>query len=276
MTESHPLPFNSDLEALILLCNSQALEYTAEKQYSEALALLRKAESYFDHPLVREVQNPTKSHLIGVTMTNLGCYYKEIGKLKVAVHYLSTGLEQLQGARISVKETVRAQVTLCAVQSSLKQHSTALFLAQAAIDLLENQKPGEVLLVERVSAYQNAGNELEHLGRLPESVEMYRKGLSFAEQHLPSHPLESLLRKSFEIVRRRCEAWTEKASSRREMRETRKVPTHFATVRTSPVSKGIGSRVATKLPVLGRVRTSSTSRAGRPMESMESAYTLRV
>lgn len=265
-----PDAFSRDLEALILLCNSQALEYIAEGQYAEALALLRKAESYFEHPLVLSVESPTKHHLHGVTLTNLGCYYKEVGKLKVALHYLALGLEQLQTAGLSVKETARAQITLSAVHSSLHQHETALTHAQAALELLLYSQVGEYLAVELLTAYHNAATELEHLSRLPESVETYRKGLAFAEKELRGHPIEAVLRKGYEAVRRRLEVWTEKSKSRREKRETHKVPPHLAVWRASP-QRAATTRLGLKLPEIARQRAVSTSRQTRPLEHVESA-----
>lgn len=245
--------FNSDLEALIRLCNSQALEYLAEGQQTEALALLRKAESYFDHPAARTCEGTVKEELLGITMTSLGGYYRQLDKHKVALHYLSQGLTHHQNAKSNVKETARTHIGLCAVYSAIGQHATALSHVQAALSLLETRAE---LALERATAYHNKATELEHLGKLQDSMEAYSAGLEVSSVHFPGQPLYNALKKGYENVRRRYEIWAEMAKQRKETRLSRRVPTHFTGTRALSSSRQV------KLPhlPLSQLRTASTGR----------------
>jgi tetratricopeptide (TPR) repeat protein len=245
--------FNVDLEALIRLCNSQALEYLAEGQHGEALALLRKAESYFSHPAARTSEETVKEELMGITMTNLGGYYRQRDKHKVALYYLSQGLAHHQIAKRNAKETARTYIGLCAVYSAIGQHSTALTHVQAALTLLDNSAE---FPLERATAYHNKATELEHMGRLQDSLEAYSLGLELAGASFPGQSLHIALRKGYENVKRRYEMWTEIAKQRKETRGSRRVPTHFTGTRA------LSSSRQAKLPhlALSQMRTASTSR----------------
>jgi len=245
--------FNWDLEALIRLCNSQALEYLAEGQQTEALALLRKAESYFDHPTARTCEGTVKEELLGITMTNLGGYYRQLEKHKVALHYLTQGLAHHQSAKSNVKETARTHIGLCAVYSAIDQHATALTHVQAALDLLETRAE---FPLERATAHHNKATELEHLGKLQDSMDAYAAGLEVASVHFPGQPLHIALKKGHNNVRRRYELWAEMANQRQKTRLSRRVPTHYSGTRALSGSRQV------KLPhlALSQLRTASTSR----------------
>mmetsp|Transcript_36209 Transcript_36209/g.32552 ORF Transcript_36209/g.32552 Transcript_36209/m.32552 type:complete len:85 (-) Transcript_36209:326-580(-) len=65
----------SPLAELILESNKIAMDHLRNENFGAALDLLRKAESI----LLREYQmnpNETCYRLIGITLNNLGCYYK--------------------------------------------------------------------------------------------------------------------------------------------------------------------------------------------------------
>lgn len=243
--------FNSDLEALIRLCNIQAVEYMNEGLHSEALVLMRKAESYFDHPAAKG--GVTREELMGITMTCLGGYYRQMDKYKVAIHYLKQGLSHLQAANCNVKETAKTHISLCAVYSAIGQHATALTEAQAALTLLTSDMP-----LETAIAYHNTATELEHLGRLKDSLDAYSSGLTIAETHFPGQSIHTSLKTGFESVNRRLKQWNEIARQRRESRLNRRVPTHIAPVRSISTTRQV------RFPTLAltRVIRASTSRNG--------------
>ena len=175
-----------------------------------------------------------------VTFNNLGCFYRKAGRPQAALSFLLKA--QRIEARLPEKDVDRPADTflnLCAVLSQLGRHSAALEHGQSALILLQEELFGEgaaagagggasdgdggdarasatvgasgggggAPAAERLAvlaiAYHNIGVEQEHLARLEQSLQSYRKGVKLATKYLsPQDPvLVSLKRSYFEAHR---------------------------------------------------------------------------
>ena len=76
----------NELEALVLKYNSIAMDYLKLENYRDSLSLLKKAEETLNSDENEIIPNRLK--LMGITLNNLGCYYKKHRQPKVALNYL--------------------------------------------------------------------------------------------------------------------------------------------------------------------------------------------
>jgi len=165
------------LTSLVLQCNRSAMDLLRKERFKESLELLHQAQDLLN-------ESPHCLPLLGITLNNLACYYKHMGKLKVSLNFL----EQALAVESSIQKCSNLAGTLlniCAVASQLGRHSEALTYAVRAISCTDstNEKT-------RVIALHNAAVEFEHLNRTDEAVEHYTKALKLAQTSLGSkHPL---------------------------------------------------------------------------------------
>ena len=158
--------------------------------------LLKKAEEILnsdEHEII-----PNRLKLMGITLNNLGCYYKRKKQPKVALTFLQQALEvELQTESDNVN-LAGSHLNICAVYSSLSKHKEALGHARQALTLLEGVKDDEnysfektvTMLTSLVITYFNVGVELEHLKKYSESHSYYQSGYELAYKELGSrHPL---------------------------------------------------------------------------------------
>ena len=64
----------NELEAIVLKYNSVAMDYLKLENYKDSLSLLKKAEEILNSDENDIIPNRLK--LMGITLNNLGCYYK--------------------------------------------------------------------------------------------------------------------------------------------------------------------------------------------------------
>ncbi|DAZ94979.1 TPA: hypothetical protein N0F65_000611 [Lagenidium giganteum] len=184
------------LNEVVLSYNSVAMQYLAQGQFDQCLAMLRKAEAITAPGSFQRCQS-----LQILTFNNLGCCYRKLGKLKSALKYLQEAA-QLGAGCAHVKNLSITHLNLCAIQSQLGRHDLALEHAQAAIfhtqeelvrledrpnshDEDADENGGDVLdaksreekVVSLAVAYHNLAVELEFNGRGEASLQWYKKAL---------------------------------------------------------------------------------------------------
>lgn len=180
------------LHEVMLSYNSVAMQYLAQGQFDQCLAMLRKAEAIVAPGNFRRSQA-----LQILTFNNIGCCYRKLGKLKLALKYLKEAA-QIGSGSAHVKNLSITHLNLCAIQSQLGRHDLALEHAQAAIFHTQEElvsleggardeddrdqdaldaKTREEKIISLAVAYHNLAVELEFNGRGEASLQWYKKAL---------------------------------------------------------------------------------------------------
>ncbi|POM65582.1 Hypothetical protein PHPALM_18674 [Phytophthora palmivora] len=184
------------LNEVMLSYNSMAMQYLAQGQFDQCLAMLRKAEAITAPGNFKRCQA-----LQILTFNNIGCCYRKLGKLKSALKYLKEAA-QIGSGSAHVKNLSITHLNLCAIQSQLGRHDLALEHAQAAIfhtqeELVSLEDGGErdednsdnkdqdaldpttreEKIISLAVAYHNLAVELEFNGRGEASLQWYKKAL---------------------------------------------------------------------------------------------------
>lgn len=205
----------SDLQSHVLQLNKQALDSLRMDDFSSARELLKRAESRL---------SDCEANVKSITLNNLGCYYRRKKQLNVAGYFLRKALHQ------SIDSLAQAGVhlNLCTILSASGKHEAALKQAMQALELAQNsEEKQETRLTTEIIGYQNAGVELEFLGRLGEAVEMYAKGETLAKEKLgPTHGLSEQLTKCKTAALTRFRAVNDFTEMRKSYRWKDRVPTH--------------------------------------------------
>lgn len=209
------------LNEVVLSYNSVAMQYLAQAQFDQCLAMLRKAEAITAPGNFKKCQS-----LQILTFNNIGCCYRKLGKLKSALKYLKEAA-QIGSSCAHVKNLSITHLNLCAIQSQLGRHDLALEHAQAAIfhtqeelvsmearsndsdrrdevgengevensgdggdgsnsDVLD-AKSREEKIISLAVAYHNLAVELEFNGRGEASLQWYKKALQLVWKYRESN-----------------------------------------------------------------------------------------
>ena len=183
------------------------MEYLKLENFRDSLSLLKKAEEILNSDENEIVPNRLK--LMGITLNNLGCYYKKRRQPKVALNFLERALEvelQIESDNVNLSGS---HLNICAVLSSLSRHKEALQHARQAQALLESVFGDEnysfektvTLVTSLVITYYNAGVELEHMSKYSEALGYYQIGLDTARKELGNrHPLAYNLNETIKKV----------------------------------------------------------------------------
>ena len=154
----------NNLEGVVLKCNKVAMDYLQYDNFKESLNLLKRAEDMLNN----EKEIPDRFKLLGITLNNLGCYYKRRKQFNVALEYLKNALKvelNIENDSISIAST---HLNISAIYSAIKKHGQAFNHAKTALKLLEQNPPAEPTksyATSMVISYYNAGAELEFMGR---------------------------------------------------------------------------------------------------------------
>lgn len=197
MSEQTGVTF-TQLEALVLMTNKQAMDYLQAERYPAALSLLNQALNLLGDPHLAQ------GTLLAITYNNIGCYYKRTGKNKAALRYLRSALDIETQTPAEATNLAGTHLNICAILSRLNKHQKAYRHAAAALDLLSRVQPSPAYLYTLVIAFHNAGSELEYMQEYSEAMQAYHSGWQIAEKNFGSrHSLTESLQKSFNAVKNR-------------------------------------------------------------------------
>ena len=171
--------FKNAMAELCKIYNDMASEMLESGDAPGALNLLRKAEGV-------GINNFCKVK----TLNTLACYYRHVGKARIAENYLLKALDM----QCDMSNT---HVNLCAVLSELGKHEDAMLHAMQAVILMQDNiiAASKNLSVScepslMAIAYINLGVELEYLKRNQEAMGFYKRALSYCAKKLTDdHPI---------------------------------------------------------------------------------------
>lgn len=213
----------TELEGTVLNCNRLAMDYLKLEDFKQSLNLLKRAEAILNNTDETMGSMPNRLKLMGITLNNLGCYYKKRKQTKVALNYLRQALQvelQTQTDNVNIAGT---HLNICAILSSLQKHEQSFQHARQAMALLEearsqetrSQEKGLNLATSLVISYHNAAAELEHMNKLAESLQYYETAWKISKRELGSkNPLTFNMFEAFNNLTNRFNSFSGLKSER--------------------------------------------------------------
>lgn len=149
---------------LCWVCNSIGGTFLSKGQEKLGLVLLKWAESLADRG----------SGMRATVLDNLACYYRRVGKPRLALMYLEK-MNRIASESLPVTSLATTHLNYCLILSELGQHTEALMHAMEAVVMLQNDFIRNRLLglcysedkIEVLAfAYHNYAAELEFRQRV--------------------------------------------------------------------------------------------------------------
>ncbi|CAG9334016.1 unnamed protein product [Blepharisma stoltei] len=189
------------LQELVLGCNKLAMDYLRQENFSSSFHLLRRAQDILSLPQ----SSTSKTKLLSITYNNLGCYYKKVGKLNIALQFLQKALDLSINSPVESTNLAGTHLNICAIKSQLGNHDSAVKSVTKAISLLseaERYEKTENIVNTLAIAYYNAGIEYELLGFFAKAEEAYRLGIEKAKSNkTETHHVMDLLIKNYNALK---------------------------------------------------------------------------
>jgi tetratricopeptide (TPR) repeat protein len=183
-------------EAIVLRYNKVAMNYLKFNNLKDSLVLLKKADEILNSN--EDINIPNRLKLIGITLNNLGCYYKKRKQPKVALSYLKRALEVESQTKSDEINIASSHLNMCAIFSSLSKHQKALHHSKQSLKILQslyetegyNYKKSITLVTTLVISYYNTAVEYEFLHKYIEAYNHFEKGCEIADSELGlMHPM---------------------------------------------------------------------------------------
>ena len=191
------MEISKDVENTLLQSNKNAMIMLRESDYSKSLDILKEALYILTH--LQECQ--LKYKLLGMTQSNLGCYYKRARLPKVALVYLKDARDSERLGDVDSIIRAGTLLNICAIYSDLGLHHKALDQSLCALELLRSSDFTENLISTLVIGYHNTGVEYEFLKHGKEALEYYKSAWDTAMQHLgKNHPLTASTYQSYSLA----------------------------------------------------------------------------
>lgn len=191
--------YKSGVEPLVLNWNRVAMESLKENKLQDAFRMLQKAEEMLKFP-----DGSDFSKILAITNNNLGCYYKRIQKLPLALEYLFKALKVEVHNVYDKSNLAGTHLNICAVYSLMNQHEKALGHGVLAIKFLKEayEEDKEIgTLTSLIIALNNTGFEYELLKDYEGAQSIYKSGFELASKNLgPEHPVTLALAKAHKNI----------------------------------------------------------------------------
>lgn len=178
----------NEAEGIVLKYNKVAMNYLRLNNLKDSLTLLKKAEDFLNSN--ENFQIPNRLKLMGITLNNLGCYYKKRKKPIVALGYLEQALEVELQTETDQINIAGSHLNICAILSSLSKHNESLHHAQKALSLLQNYSNTEnysktiTLATSLVISHYNIAVEYEYLNNYSEALKHYGQAYEVSKEEL--------------------------------------------------------------------------------------------
>ena len=158
-----------NLESLIIILNSQAIQSAKELNFKSAYSNLRQAVG-----LIENHNTAIRSKLTRITYNNYGLILKQQGKYSKALEYFHLVTELCKDNPLKLGE---CYLNISNTLSKLLNFSKGLNFSLEALKIFKEHKSSDIVV-----AYQNAGTQYEHLGMKKEALNMYNKGFSISKK----------------------------------------------------------------------------------------------
>lgn len=120
--------YQQSSQKLCELCNLIAMIFLQKEKYEVCMDFLQKAELLCHNSLEYKA----------VTMNNFACYYRKVGKLKLAIEYLKSSLDI--EIKLNNQSTLAdTHLNMCAILSQLQKHEEALQHSLMSVTLLQQE-----------------------------------------------------------------------------------------------------------------------------------------
>mmetsp|Transcript_5642 Transcript_5642/g.13261 ORF Transcript_5642/g.13261 Transcript_5642/m.13261 type:complete len:261 (-) Transcript_5642:384-1166(-) len=191
---------SSLFERLAVGYNTLGMKYLKDGSTEISCRFFEKAEALTDQANLH-MKRESRLVLRAVTYNNMGCFYKSMSKLHLALQFLRKAQMLEEKLQHLCQNPAGTHLNLCALLSQMGKHQEALVHAQKALSLLEASPPTEntgnsesLVCV----AYFNMGAEFEHLRRTKEALWAYRRAYDsclseLGEEHALSKQIYSCL-----------------------------------------------------------------------------------
>lgn len=168
------------MEQKVLHYNRKAIHHLNRGDYLTSLEYLNKAKSK-----MRGSSLSTCSKLMGITLNNLGCYYKSLNEPEKALAYLGQALEVNKANISDLNNLAATHLNLAVTESQLGNHLSALDNCLKVVHMLRSVHSSNPTLAQTfVSAHFNASIEYSALGRIEESRAILELGSKFSKELL--------------------------------------------------------------------------------------------
>jgi hypothetical protein len=117
-----PVPHLDSMSVIDL--NRMAMHYLSREMFRECYRLLKQAESVLESDIFKAMMakaDPAKrERMESLTLNNIGCYYKKIGKPNVALSYMykALAIESKDGSSGTRCSQAGTKLNICAILSS--------------------------------------------------------------------------------------------------------------------------------------------------------------
>eukprot|EP00948_MAST-09A_sp_MAST-9A-sp1_P003010 g3010.t1 len=194
---------------LVRLCNSHAMKCLNQKKYSTTHDLLQESMLLTSKEgilgLSEEEDTRTRLPLRALTLSNLGCLFKEKGELRISLKHLTAALK-IELKNPYCDNPARSHLNLCAVLSQLGQHRRALRHGLCALELIDfdtrkeqddnngdegkndNEESGNASL--KAITHYNIAVECEHCNDVNKAMQHYNEAYTCAKAAMgKDHPM---------------------------------------------------------------------------------------
>ena len=168
------------MEQKVLHYNRKAIHHLNRGEYLTSLEYLNKAKSK-----MRGSSLTNCSKLMGITLNNLGCYYKSLNEPEKALAYLGQALEVNKVNISDLNNLAATHLNLAVTESQLGNHLSALDNCLKVVHMLRSVYSSNPTLAQTfISAHFNASVEYSSLGRLEESRAILELGSKYSKELL--------------------------------------------------------------------------------------------
>lgn len=170
------------MEQKVLHYNRKAIQYLNQGDFLSSLEYLNKAKLS-----MKGISLSNCSKVMGITLNNFGCYYKTLNDPEKALIYLNQALVLEKTNLSNLNNLAATYLNICATESQLNNHMTALENSLKAIHILKPIYSSSPELAQTfITAHFNASSEYFALNRSVEGKRILELGLNYSRDLLGS------------------------------------------------------------------------------------------
>ncbi|OMJ71087.1 hypothetical protein SteCoe_30791 [Stentor coeruleus] len=180
------------IDRLILDYNRLALENLSKDNPKACLQLLQHAQDL----LANQKFSESKSLISAITYNNLGCYYKYIKNLNLALSAFQKALDLKSDEILEKSQAAEIHINVCYIREFFSQYKALLYHSKTALQLINQaENPRKDL---SPLAFYYTGKALEGLDQKTQALIFFKQGLEIANKELGhAHKITGKLLKTY-------------------------------------------------------------------------------